>query len=119
MAETDGASNARLVRETLLQNAASGAHFLPLVDIARPLDAHIADLNADPQRRVPDVAVLGMGEDGHTASIFADAPEWDFAISTADRFVSVHPGSAPHAARVSLSSSLALKGVKQLYSCSW
>lgn len=111
--ETDSASNARLARETLLQNAASSAHFLPLVDTARPLDAHIADLNADPQRRVPDVAVLGMGEDGHTASIFADAPEWDFAITTADRFVSVHPGSAPHA-RVSLSMS-ALKDVKQLF----
>jgi len=111
--ESDGASNARLARETLLQNAASGAHFLPLVDTARPLDAHIADLNGDAQRRVPDVAVLGMGEDGHTASIFADAPEWDFAISTTDRFISVHPGSAPHA-RVSLSMS-ALKDVKQLY----
>ena len=111
--ETDSASNAQLARQTLLQNAAAGAYFLPLVDTTRPLDAHIADLNADPLRRVPDVAVLGMGEDGHTASIFADAPEWDFAISTPDRFVSVHPGSAPHA-RVSLSMS-ALKNVKQLY----
>ncbi|MGA7817671.1 6-phosphogluconolactonase [Caballeronia sp.] len=111
--ETDSASNAQLARQTLLQNAAAGAYFLPLVDTTRPIDGQIADLNADPRRRVPDVAVLGMGEDGHTASIFADAPEWDFAISTPDRFVSVHPGSAPHA-RVSLSMS-ALKNVKQLY----
>lgn len=55
-----------------------------------------------------------MDEDGHTASIFADAPEWDFAaISTPERYVAVHPGSAPHA-RVSLSMS-ALKQVKQVY----
>ncbi len=111
--ETDSASNATFARQTLLQNAASGAYFLPLVDVSQSLESHIAALNADPQRSVPDVAVLGMGEDGHTASIFADAPEWDFAISTPDRFVSVHPGSAPHA-RVSLSMS-ALKNVKQLY----
>jgi 6-phosphogluconolactonase len=111
--ETDSASNARLVRETLLQNAASGAHFWPLVDTSQALDAHVAALNGDPQRRLPDVAVLGMGEDGHTASIFADAPEWDFAIATQDRFVGVHPVSAPHA-RVSLSMS-ALKQIGQVY----
>jgi 6-phosphogluconolactonase len=111
--ETDNASNARLVRETLLQNAASAAYFLPLVDTTRPLDAHVADLNADPARRLPDVVVLGMGEDGHTASIFADAPEWDVAIATQDRYVAVNPVSAPHA-RVSMSMS-ALKGVSQLY----
>ena len=52
--ETDGASNARLVRETLLQNAASGAYFLSLVDTARPLDAHIADLNGDGRPPTPD-----------------------------------------------------------------
>jgi 6-phosphogluconolactonase len=111
--ETDSASNAQLVRDTLLQNAAASAYFLPLVDVSKPLEAHVAELNADSRRRLPDVVVLGMGEDGHTASIFADAPEWDFAISTQDRFVAVHPGSAPHA-RVSLSMS-ALKQVKQLY----
>jgi 6-phosphogluconolactonase len=111
--ETDSASNARLVRETLLQNAAQHAHFLPLVDVSQPLDAHVAALNADAQRKLPDVAVLGMGEDGHTASIFADAPEWDFAISTPRPFVAVHPGNAPHA-RVSWSLN-ALKQVDRLF----
>lgn len=111
--ETDSASNARLVHETLLQNAASHAAFAPLVDVTQPLDAHIAALNADPARRVPDVVVLGMGEDGHTASIFADSPEWDFAISTPEHFVAVHPGAAPHA-RVSWSMS-ALKQVPHLF----
>ena len=49
--ETDAASNARLVRETLLQNAASAAYFWPLVDTAQTLETHIADLNGDAQRR--------------------------------------------------------------------
>ncbi len=102
VADTDGASNAQLVHDTLLQHAGAAARFLPLVDTATPLDAHVAALNANPAYRLPDVAVLGMGEDGHTASLFADAPEWDHAISTQARYVAVHPGAAPHA-RVSLS----------------
>ncbi len=111
--ESDAASNARLVRETLLQHAAANARFLPLVDVTQDLDAQVAALNADPQRLVPNVAVLGMGEDGHTASIFADAPEWHEAITTARPFVAVHPQAAPHA-RVSWSMQ-ALRQVDRLF----
>jgi 6-phosphogluconolactonase len=98
--EDSDASNTRLVRENLLQRAAQSARFVPLADTALTLEQQIAALNA--HAPLPDVAVLGMGEDGHTASLFADAPEWDDAISTAARFVAVHPVAAPHA-RVSLS----------------
>jgi 6-phosphogluconolactonase len=111
--DADPASNARLVRDTLLQNEAAHARFLPLVDTSRTLDEQIAALNADPRRLLPDVAVLGMGEDGHTASIFADAPEWHDAITTARPFVAVHPASAPHA-RVSWSLA-ALRQVGRLF----
>ncbi|KAG8149383.1 6-phosphogluconolactonase [Burkholderia catarinensis] len=111
--EDDAASNAHLVRDTLLQHAAAPARFLPLVDTRAALDAHVAALNANADYRVPNVAVLGMGEDGHTASIFADAPEWEHAITTPERFVAVHPGAAPHA-RVSFSLD-ALKRVDRLF----
>ncbi|MBN3836487.1 6-phosphogluconolactonase [Burkholderia sp. Ac-20344] len=111
--ENEAASNAHLVRDTLLQHAAAPARFLPLVDTRNALDAHVAALNANADYRVPSIAVLGMGEDGHTASIFADAPEWDHAITTPERFVAVHPGAAPHA-RVSFSLD-ALKRVDRLF----
>ncbi len=92
---TSAFSNEKLVRESLLANL-SEMNFIPMVfdDSNESKNLELATKAFEKLNRL-DVVILGMGDDGHTASIFPNDEESERALETSDKLCNTKAPNSP------------------------
>ena len=92
--EQDKGSNARTIKETLVKNHARDVNFMPMKSKHQTPDEGALSIEMNYQQLPrPFYIVLGMGTDGHVASWFATAQEYQSLMTRRDKFLvaPIHP----------------------------
>ena len=91
-------SNERLVRDSMLKDAASAGHILSVYQAGMSVDERAEEL----QTRKPEngfaCSMVGMGSDGHFASLFPDADclSEGLQLDNARFYIPVRTSASPH-----------------------
>ena len=93
--------------------ADTAARFEPMTQAGRNLEGAVATANAH-ARREATVAVFGMGEDGHTASLFPDMADAERVLTSPRDYVAVDAHGCPGAQRWPRRISLTPHGMKRI-----
>ena len=105
-------SNELLVRKNLLRNNALNANFIPLKNSSNSAKdgQALSEKSLGILRNPLDLAILGMGNDGHTASLFPCSEDLPLAmdINNKSKCIAVNPNTAPYE-RISLTRSMICK----------
>jgi len=91
-------SNERLVRESMLKNAASAGHILPIFKTGLSADERSEELQSRKPENGFACAMVGMGIDGHFASLFPDADclSEGLQLNNSRFYMPVRTNASPH-----------------------